>query len=89
MKAIVSVFARDARGIIAFVTSLLAQRGINILDISQTLMQEYFAMIMLVDLAACPLPFHELAGWLKEQGEKKALDIHIQREEIFEAMHRI
>ncbi len=88
-KAIVSVFARDARGITAYVTALLAEKDINILDISQTLMQEYFAMIMLVDLEACPLAFHDLAGWLKEKGEERALDIHIQREEIFEAMHRI
>ena len=44
---------------------------------------------MLVDLEACPLPFHELAAWLKEKGSQRALDIHIQREEIFEAMHRI
>ena len=88
-RAIVSVFAKDARGITAYVTALLAEKDINILDISQTLMQEYFAMIMLVDLSACPVPFHELSEWLKEQGEKKALDIHIQREEIFEAMHRI
>ena len=88
-KAIVSVFAKDARGITAYVTALLAEKDINILDISQTLMQEYFAMIMLVDLEACPLPFHELAEWLKEKGALRALDIHIQREEIFEAMHRI
>ena len=67
MKAIVSVFARDSKGITAYVTSLLAQNEINILDISQTLMQEYFAMIMLVDLADCPLPFHELAEMLKIQ----------------------
>ena len=67
MKAIVSVFAKDARGITAYVTALLAERDINILDISQTLMQEYFAMIMLVDLEACPLPFHELAQWLRER----------------------
>lgn len=88
-KAIVSVFAKDARGITAYVTALLAQQEINILDISQTLMQEYFAMIMLVDLEACPLPFHELASWLKDKGVERALDIHIQREDIFEAMHRI
>ncbi len=89
MKAIVSVFAKDARGITAYVTTLLAQQDINILDISQTLMQEYFAMIMLVDLDACPLPFHELAAWMKEKGEERCLDIHIQRSDIFEAMHRI
>ena len=89
MKAIVSVFARDSKGITAYVTSLLAEQEINILDISQTLMQGYFAMIMLVDLEACPLPFHELSVWLKEKGMERMMDIHIQRSDIFEAMHRI
>lgn len=89
MKAIVSVFAKDSKGITAYVTSLLAQKEINILDISQTLMQEYFAMIMLVDLADCTLPFDELSRFLKEKGEERMLDIHIQRQDIFEAMHRI
>ena len=89
MKAIVSVFAKDAKGITAYVTGLLAQQDINILDISQTLMQEYFAMIMLVDLAECPLPFDELSRWLREKGEERGLAVHIQRQDIFEAMHRI
>ena len=89
MKAIVSVFARDAKGITAYVTALLAEREINILDISQTLMQEYFAMIMLVDLADCPLSFDQLSQELKDKGAERALDIHIQRQDIFEAMHRI
>ena len=71
MKAIVSVFAKDAKGITAYVTALLAQQEINILDISQTLMQEYFAMIMLVDLADCPLPFDELAELVKRKGEER------------------
>ena len=89
MKAIVSVFAKDSKGITAYVTALLAEKEINILDISQTLMQEYFAMIMLVDLADCTLPFDELSRFLKEKGAERALDIHIQRQDIFEAMHRI
>ena len=89
MKAIVSVFAKDSKGITAYVTSLLAQQEIDILDISQTLMQEYFAMIMLVDLADCTLPFNELAELLKAKGAERSLDIHIQRQDIFEAMHRI
>ena len=89
MKAIVSVFAKDSKGITAYVTSLLAQQEINILDISQTLMQEYFAMIMLVDLADCTLPFNELAELLKAKGAERSLDIHIQRQDIFVAMHRI
>ena len=89
MKAIVSVFARDAKGITAYVTAILAGQGINILDISQTLMQEYFTMIMLVDLTDCPLPFEELSRLLREKGEERALSVHIQRQDIFDAMHRI
>ena len=89
MKAIVSVFARDAKGITAYVTAILAQQGINILDISQTLMQEYFTMIMLVDLTDCPLSFDELSRLLREKGEERALSVHIQRQDIFDAMHRI
>ena len=89
MKAIVSVFAKDSKGIIAYVTALLADRGINVLDISQTLMQEYFAMIMLVDLKDCGVPFDELAQDLKEKGEERTLAIHIQRQDIFDAMHKL
>ncbi|MBS5433253.1 MAG: ACT domain-containing protein [Firmicutes bacterium] len=89
MKAIVSVFAKDSKGITAYVTALLAQKEINILDISQTLMQEYFAMIMLVDLADCTTPFDQLSRFLQEKGAERCLDIHVQRQDIFEAMHRI
>ena len=86
MKAIVSVFAKDAKGIIAYVTTLLADKGVNVLDISQTLMQEYFAMIMLVDLADCAVPFDELSQFLKDRGEERGLAVHIQRQDIFDAM---
>lgn len=89
MKAIVSVFAKDSKGITAYVTALLAEKDINILDISQTLMQEYFAMIMLVDLSDCKLPFDELSHHLQAKGAERCLDIHVQRQDIFEAMHRI
>ena len=89
MKAIVSVFAKDSKGITAYITALLAEKEINILDISQTLMQEYFAMIMLVDLSDCTMPFHELSQHLAKKGRERALDVHIQRQDIFEAMHKI
>ena len=89
MKAIVSVFAKDSKGITAYITALLAEKEINILDISQTLMQEYFAMIMLVDLSDCTMPFQELSQHLAEKGRERALDVHIQRQDIFEAMHKI
>ena len=89
MKAIVSVFAKDSKGITAYVTSLLAEKEANILDISQTLMQGFFAMIMLVDISDCTMPFGELSQFLAEKGRERALDIHIQRQDIFEAMHKI
>ena len=89
MKAIVSVFAKDSKGITAYITALLAEKEINILDISQTLMQEYFAMIMLVDLSDCTMPFGELSQYLADKGRERALDVHIQRQDIFEAMHKI
>ena len=89
MKAIVSVFARDSKGIIAYITALLAEKDINVLDISQTLLQEYFAMIMLVDLTDCTMPFVELSRFLSEKGQERGLDVHIQRQDIFDAMHRV
>ena len=89
MKAIVSVFAKDAKGIIAYITGVLAEQEINILDISQTLMQEYFTMIMLVDLTDCPMSFDALSRHLQEKGAEKDLSVHIQRQDIFDAMHRI
>ena len=89
MKAIVSVFARDSKGIIAYITALLAEKDINVLDISQTLLQEYFAMIMLVDLTDCGMAFTELSSFLEEKGRERGLDVHIQRQDIFDAMHRV
>ena len=89
MKAIVSVFAKDSKGIIAYVTALLADRGINVLDISQTIMEGYFTMMMVVDLAECKAPFDALRASLKEYGESRGLSIRIQREDIFDAMHKL
>lgn len=87
MRAIVTVVGKDQVGIIASVCTLLSQEGANILDISQTVLQEYFTMVMLVDLA--DHDFSEISTALEESGKAKALSIRIQREEIFNAMHRI
>ncbi|MBR5381742.1 MAG: ACT domain-containing protein [Oscillospiraceae bacterium] len=89
MKAIVTVIGKDRVGIIADVCSLLAQNGVNILDISQTVMREYFTMVMLVDTSGSSLAFSELASLLDQRGAEKNLSIRIQREDIFRAMHRI
>ena len=89
MKAIVTVIGKDQVGITAAVCSLLAQHNINILDISQTVLQEYFTMVMLVDTSACQLSIGELSDLLDQAGKERALSIRIQREDIFNAMHRI
>lgn len=89
MRAIVTVIGKDRVGIIADVTALLAQYGVNVLDISQTVLQEYFTMIMLVDASQCTVPFADLARTLDEAGTQRDLQIHAQREDIFNAMHRI
>ena len=89
MRAIVTVIGKDRVGIIANVCTLLAESGVNILDISQTILQDYFTMIMLVDTSGCPMSFVDLSASLKARGDEQALSIRIQREDIFEAMHRI
>ena len=89
MKAIVTVIGKDTVGIIAFVCAILSENGVNVLDISQTVMQDYLTMIMMTDLTSSTRPFAELASLLKDEGEKRGLVIRIQREDIFEAMHRI
>ena len=89
MKAIVTVIGKDRVGITAAVCALLAQHNINILDISQTVLQEYFTMVMLVDTAACTASVGEMADILEQAGNEQNLSIRIQREDIFNAMHRI
>ena len=89
MKAIVTVIGKDKVGIISTVSNIMASNGINILDLSQTVMQNYFTMIMLVDMSGCEMPFADVSSLLKDAGKDIGLDIRIQREDIFEAMHRI
>ena len=89
MKAIVTVVGKDQVGIIAGVCNTLADCQINVLDISQTIMEGYFTMMMVVDLTACKAPFDELRAMLKDYGEGRGLSIRIQREDIFDAMHKL
>lgn len=89
MRAIVTVIGHDRVGIIAEVCGLLASMQVNILDINQTVMQEFFTMTMLVDTGTSKLPFEEISRALAEKSEEIHLSIRIQREDIFNAMHRI
>ncbi len=89
MKAIVTVIGNDKVGIIAKVSTALFNCNANILDINQTVMQEYFTMVMLVDIENCSVPFETLSARLGAVGEELGLSVRIQREDIFAAMHRI
>ena len=89
MKAIVTVIGKDQVGIIANVCSLLSSHQVNVLDISQTVLQEYFTMVMLVDVSKSAIPFGEVADQMAALGQKMGMDIRAQREDTFQAMHRI
>ena len=89
MKAIVTVVGKDRVGIIASVCVHLATYDVNVLDISQTVMQDYFTMMMVVDVSQSTIPVAELAQQLEEKGREIGLSIRLQREDIFQAMHRV
>ena len=89
MKAIVTVIGKDRVGIIAAVCTQLAAYQVNVLDISQTVMQGYFTMMMVVDVSQSTLPLAELAQQMDEKGKQMNLSIRLQREDIFDAMHRV
>lgn len=89
MKAVISVTGCDAVGIIAKVSNVCADYGVNIVDISQTVLQQYFSMIMLVEIDGITIPFAEFVDKMSELGKESHLDIHTMHEDIFNAMHRI
>ena len=89
MKAIVTVIGKDKPGIIAKVSTALAQNQVNIEDISQTLMQDNFTMLMLCDLEKSIVSLSELQNQLVELGNDIGVSIHFQHEDIFNAMHKI
>lgn len=89
MRAVITVFGKDRVGIIAGVSNILADSNVNILDITQTIMQDVFTMITLVDIANCNIPFDSLSERLGNKGVEMGLRIQIQHEDIFNSMHRI
>ena len=89
MNAIVTVVGQDKAGIIAAVCALLAENNVNILDISQTILQGSFTMVMAVDVEKAKVPVGDLRVLLEDLGHKLDISIRIQREEIFDAMHKI
>ena len=88
-KAVVTVLGKDSVGIIYNVSGVLADNKINILDISQTIVKEYFNMLMIIDGSKMDVSFDEMVNSLDEIGEELGMSIKCQREEIFTKMHRI
>jgi len=89
MKCIITVLGKDQIGIIAKVCTFLANKKINILDISQTIIQGYFNMMMIVDISNAEIKFNDIAENLIDIGKEIGVEIKLQREEIFNNMHRI
>ncbi len=89
MRAVVTVVGKDKTGIIAKVSAFLAEREVNILDISQTILEDYFAMIMLVDISKSNISLASLSAECAEMGKKIGMSVHVQHEEIFNAMHTV
>lgn len=89
MKAVITVTGKDTVGIIADVASICAKNGANILDITQSVLSEYFAMIMLADIDELKIDFADFVDTLEQLGKQKSLVIHAMHEDIFNTMHHI
>ena len=89
MKAVITVVGHDSKGIIAKVSTKCAELGANITEISQSVLKEYFAMIMVVDIQTITLPFTDMVDIMQKLGEENGLDIRTMHEDIFNSMHRI
>ena len=89
MKTVVSVIGKDAVGIIADVSAICSECNVNILDITQSVLQDMFVMVMLTEIKKLNCSFADFSDKMKTLGEKKGLDIRVMHEDIFNSMHRI
>lgn len=89
MNSVVTVVGQDSVGIISTVSGVMAENRINILDISQTIMEGFFTMIMVVDISVATKEIKEIREILEKSGEELGVSITIQHEQVFQAMHRI
>ena len=89
MRAVITVIGKDMVGILARVSSICAENGVNVVEVTQSVLQEFFAMIMMVELDKANIPVSELSDRLSSLGEEMGLKIHVMHEDIFNSMHRI
>lgn len=89
MRGIITVVGKDMVGILASVSTVCAENSVNVIEVSQSILQDMFCMIMLVDLEKATVPFTEFSDKVTALGDKLALSIHVMHEDIFNSMHRI
>lgn len=89
MRAVITVIGKDMVGILSKVSTKCAEHNINVLEVTQSILQEMFAMIMMVDIAQSDIPFTQFAEEMAAMGKEMGMAIHAMHEDIFESMHRI
>ena len=89
MHAVITVIGKDMVGILARVSTICAQNNVTVVEVTQSILQDLFAMIMMVDISKCSVPFSELSDQLEALGDEMNLKIHTMHEDIFNSMHRI
>lgn len=89
MRAIITVVGKDTVGILAEVSQICSKEHVNIMDVTQSIMQDMFVMIMMVDISSCAVPFSTLQDELEAARSEMNLKIHVMHEDIFNSMHRI
>ena len=89
MKAVITVIGKDSVGILSKVSTVCAETGANIIEVTQSVLQDMFAMIMLAEIDNTNVPFDELAKKMDKLGEDNNLKIHVMHEDIFNSMHKI
>ncbi|MDD4807978.1 MULTISPECIES: ACT domain-containing protein [Caproicibacterium] len=88
-RAVITVLGKDMVGILAKVSAICAENSVNVLEVTQSVLQDLFAMIMLVDITDLKVPFSQLIDSFSAMGKKENLTIHVMHEDIFDAMHKI
>lgn len=89
MRAVITVVGKDAVGILSKVSAVCAENNVNIIEVSQSILQDMFCMIMITDVSQCKVPFDQLAKQMNQIGQDAGLAIHVMHEDIFNSMHRI
>lgn len=89
MRAVITVVGKDMVGILAKVSGICAKENVNIAEVSQSILQDMFCMIMLVDISKCSITLSEFSDRMSSLGTEQGLSIHVMHEDIFDSMHRI